>query len=231
MYGKHYLKYIPTEAILWPTRREEPLEQPRLETAMTKTEYEQIPDIIRETSNGYALITVADEMLANREVAVLGEVNARSAYAVCQQLRHLERADPSGEVTVFVDSPGGSVSAGLAICDVMRDIACPVRAVCMDTAASMGAIVFCSASRSEMYPHSKLLIHDPLIGANPGATALQLQEQSRSLMESREILCQILAEKAGLTLEEVYEMTSTDTWLSAGRAVELGFADGIVGRE
>ena len=111
------------------------------------------PCTMRETARGIALTSIYDEMLARRELSVTGQVTSEMAFDICQQLLQLEQADPSAQITLYVASPGGSVSAGLAIVDTMRTISCPVRTVCLDTAASMGAIIFVSGDRREMFPH------------------------------------------------------------------------------
>lgn len=185
------------------------------------------PHTMRETSRGISLTSIYDEMLARRELSVTGEVTQAMAFDVCQQLLQLEHTDPEAEVTLYVASPGGSVSAGLAIVDAMRTISCPVRTVCLDTAASMGAIIFVSGDRREMFPHAELMIHDPLV-QNAGGSALSVQETSRRLMGLRRTLSQILAERSGLSVKRVQTLTARDTFLTAERACELGFADAIV---
>ena len=185
------------------------------------------PRTMRETARGIALTSIYDEMLSRRELSVTGQVTSEMAFDICQQLLQLEHADAAAEITLYVASPGGSVSAGLAIVDTMRTISCPVRTVCLDTAASMGAIIFVSGDRREMFPHAELMIHDPLI-QNAGGSALSVQETSRRLMGLRRTLSQILADRSGLTVKRVQALTAKDTFLTAERAVELGFADAIV---
>ncbi|WP_308622527.1 ATP-dependent Clp protease proteolytic subunit [uncultured Enorma sp.] len=185
------------------------------------------PCTMRETARGIALTSIYDEMLARRELSVTGQVTSEMAFDICQQLLQLEQADPSAQITLYVASPGGSVSAGLAIVDTMRTISCPVRTVCLDTAASMGAIIFVSGDRREMFPHAELMIHDPLI-QNAGGSALSVQETSRRLMGLRRTLSQILADRSGLSVKRVQALTAKDTFLTAERAVELGFSDAIV---
>lgn len=185
------------------------------------------PCTMRETARGIALTSIYDEMLARRELSVTGQVTSEMAFDICQQLLQLEHADAAAEITLYVASPGGSVSAGLAIVDTMRTISCPVRTVCLDTAASMGAIIFVSGDRREMFPHAELMIHDPLI-QNAGGSALSVQETSRRLMGLRRTLSQILADRSGLSVKRVQSLTAKDTFLTAERACELGFADAIV---
>ena len=185
------------------------------------------PLTMRETAHGISLTSVYDEMLARRELSVLGTVDQHMAFDLCQQMLQLERLDPEEEITLFVASPGGLVSASLAIVDTMRSISCPVRTVCLDTAASMGAIIFVSGDRREMYPHAELMIHDPLM-QNAGGSALAVQEASRRLMGLRRTLAEILSERSKLSVKRVQSLTSKDTFLTAERAIELGFADAIV---
>lgn len=186
-----------------------------------------IPRVMRETAQGIQFTSVYDEMFARREVVLAGEITQPAAFDVCQQLLQLERCDPAAEITLFIASPGGSVTAGLAIVDAMRTITCPVRTVCLDTAASMGAIVFVSGDIRELFPHAELMIHDPLI-QSAGGSALAMQETSRRLMELRRTLVGILRERSGLPRQRVQRLTSKDTVLTAERAVELGFADAVI---
>ena len=185
------------------------------------------PRTMRETARGIALTSIYDEMLSRRELSVTGDVNSAMAFDVCQQLLQLEHEDPSAEITLYVSTPGGDVSAGLAIVDTMCTISCPVRTVCLDMAASMGAIIFVCGDRREMFPNAELMIHDPLI-QNAGGSALSVQETSRRLMGLRRTLSQILADRSGLSVKRVQSLTAKDTFLTAERAVELGFADAIV---
>ena len=185
------------------------------------------PRTMRETARGITLTSIYDEMLSRRELSVTGDVNSAMAFDVCQQLLQLEHEDPSAEITLYVSTPGGDVSAGLAIVDTMCTISCPVRTVCLDMAASMGAIIFVSGDRREMFPNAELMIHDPLI-QNVSGSALSVQETSRRLMGLRRTLSQILADRSGLSVKRVQSLTARDTFLTAERSCELGFADAIV---
>ena len=187
-----------------------------------------IPHILRESSRGIDAVSVYDEMLERRELVLLGEVEPSMAQLACQCVRHLERLDPAAPITVFVESPGGEVRAGLALFDVLRSVSCPVRTVCTSTAASMGAVIFMAGDERAMYPHAELMVHDPLIPQGAGGSALSVQETSRRLMSVRATLTKILAERSGLSLRRVQRLTGTDTYLSAEKALELGFATSIV---
>ena len=183
--------------------------------------------IIKETSQGYARIPIQDEMLSHREVELVGEVDAESVNALIRQLRWLQREDPEGEITLYINSPGGSVDSGMALYDVMQAISCPVRTVCVGLAASMAALLFVSGDRRDMLPHSRVMIHDPLI-TQTGGSALRLKAVSDDLMETRQIIANVIAEHSGKTMEEVLAKTATDSYFRAEEAVEFGLADNII---
>ena len=186
------------------------------------------PLTMRESARGVTLTSVYDEMLARRELSVVGDINSAMAHDLCQHIRLLEAADPAAPITIFIASPGGNVRAGLAIYDTMRLAACPIHTVCLELAASMGAIIFMGGDERRMAPHAELMIHDPLIPQGAGGSALALQETSRRLMQTRKALTYILSERSGLSTKRVQALTARDTYLSAERAVELGFAHSIL---
>ena len=179
------------------------------------------PLTMRESARGITLTSIYDEMLARRELSVMGNIETPMAHDLCQQIRLLDATDPSRPITIFVASTGGSVRSGLAIYDAMRLASCPIRTVCLEFAASMGAVIF-------MGGDDRLMIHDPLIPQGAGGSALALQETSRRLMQTRKTLTQILSDRSGLTPKRIQSLTAKDTYLSAERAVELGFAHEIL---
>ena len=183
--------------------------------------------IIKETSRGYDLIPIQDEMLSHREVELVGEVDAGTVNALVRELRYLQREDPDGEITLYINSPGGSVDSGLALYDVMQAVSCPIRTVCVGLAASMAALIFVSGNRRDMLPHSRLMIHDPLI-VQTGGSALRIKAVSDDLMETRKIVAEVIAQHAGKSLEEVLEKTATDSFFRAEEAVVYGLADNII---
>ncbi len=182
------------------------------------------PLTMRESARGITLTSIYDEMLARRELSVMGNIETPMAHDLCQQIRLLDATDPSRPITIFVASAGGSVRSGLAIYDAMRLASCPIRTVCLEFAASMGAVIFMGGDDRRMAPHAELMIHDPLIPQGAGGSALALQETSRRLMQTRKTLTQILSDRSGLTPKRIQSLTAKDTYLSAERAVELGFA-------
>ncbi len=182
--------------------------------------------IIRESSCGYHLIPIQDEMLSHREVELVGEVDADSANALIRQLRYLQREDPGAWVTLYINSPGGSVDSGMALYDVMQAVSCPIRTVCVGLAASMAALLFVSGAERGMLPHSRLMIHDPLI-VQTGGSALKLKAVSDDLMETRQIIARVIAEHSGKSMDEVLAKTASDSYFRAEEAIEFGLADQI----
>lgn len=185
------------------------------------------PRIMKETSSGMYYHYIRDEMLARRELELVGEVTAESVNSLISQVRYLAREEPGKEITLYINSPGGDVASGLALYDVMKAVDCPIRTVCVGTAASMGAVLFASGDSRDMLPHARVMIHDPLIPST-GGSALSLKAVSDGLLRSRETIGTLLARHTGRTLEEVYEKTAMDTYFYAEEAVEFGLADHII---
>lgn len=186
------------------------------------------PLILRETITGIHSYRIEDEMLRQREIQCVGPIDEAAADALCLQLRYLQHADPGKEITLYLNSPGGQVQSGLAIYDVMKAIACPIRTVCLGMAASMAALLFVAGDQRDMLPHSRVMIHDPLLSAQPGASALELKALSDNLMRIREITGHVIAEHTGKTLEEVFAATSHDSYFEAEEAVAFGLADRVI---
>ena len=185
--------------------------------------------ILRESSRGIDTYSPESMLLQERILFFTEEVNPPSANHLIEYLLFLDKDDPGQEITLCINSPGGDVVSGLAIYDTIRMLKSPVRTVCIGTAASMGAILFLAGNRREMLPHTKIMIHDPLIaGLVQPQMALQLRKQADQLMETRDVLGKIISEKSGLPLDKVYEMTAEDCFLTAEKAVELGLATDII---
>lgn len=190
--------------------------------------YLTTPCIIKETSEGTTRVPILDEMFQRREIQCTGEINRESVYSMILQLRYLQAQDPEKEITIYINSPGGSVADGLALIDTMAALRCPIRTVCMGTAASMAALIFVSGNERDIMPHARVMIHDPLISGGVGGSALKLDAIAKDLMRTREITAQILSDYTGHTLEEVYEKTANDTCFDAKEAMEWGLADHII---
>lgn len=186
------------------------------------------PCVVRETSEGTTRIPLADEMYQRREIQLTGEVNAESASAVILQLRHLQAQDANKEITIYINSNGGNVADGLALIDVMGAMRCPIKTVCMGTAASMAALIFTSGNERLITEHSRVMIHDPLLSGGVGGSALKVDAIAKDLMHTREVVAKILADCTGHSLEEVYAKTAQDTYFDAEEALTWGLADKII---
>ena len=193
---------------------------------MNETYY--TPCVVRETAEGLTRVPIQDLLLQRRSIELVGEVNSASVSSLALQLRYLQLEDPNAEIIVNINSPGGEVSSGLALYDMMNGLSCPIKTVCMGTAASMAALLFVAGSQREMLPHSRLMIHDPLIPGGVGGSALRLDSIAKDLMRTRAITAEIIASHSGHSIEEVYAKTATDSYFSAEEAVAWGLADRIV---
>lgn len=187
------------------------------------------PYIIKETTNGYSSYRIEDQMLAERKIICVGTINADSVNSMILQLMHLEAEDPTKEITIYINSPGGEVMSGLALYDVMNAVSCPIRTVCVGMAASMSAIIFAAGDRRAMLPHSKVMIHDPLTKGLSG-NALEIRQLSENLMKARQLVAEILSKHTGRTIEEILDKTSSDCYFSAEEAIDFGLADSIIER-
>ena len=185
------------------------------------------PAIIKETSEGMSRYSVHDAMFQRREIQCIGSVDADMVNSLIAQIRYLSAEDPKGEITMFINSPGGSVPDGMALLDVMAAIPCPIRTVCVGTAASMASLLFVCGDTRDMLEHSHLMIHDPLV-QNLSGSALKIDVASKNLLKTRETIGKIYAKVSGKTLDEIYALTCEDTLLDAEAALQFGFADRII---
>ena len=191
--------------------------------------YMQIsPRVIRETSQGVECVHLEDLMFQNRAFWLSGNIDSNTADTINSQLLHLAAEAPDKDVTIYINSPGGEVSSGLAIYDVMRAVPCKIRTVCVGTAASMAAVLFAAGDRREILQHSKIMIHDPLVSPGMAGSALEIQEKSSQLMRTRKILCGILVRHTGKSLNQIYRVSRKDTWFEAEKAVAFGLADAVI---
>lgn len=195
---------------------------------MSTLNYMDTPNIIKETSQGVSSYRIIDEMLSNREIQCVGEINSDSVYSIIMQLQYLQREDPTAEITMYINSPGGEVNSGLALYDVMQAISAPIRTVCVGMAASMASILFAAGDKREILPHAAVMIHDPLIQGGVGGSALKFKAISEDLMRTRSLIAEILAKHTGHALEEIYEKTANDTFFYGQDAVDYGLADLVI---
>lgn len=186
------------------------------------------PLVMQETSDGLRLYDIRDEMLAAREIEITGAIDAGSVSTAIRCLLHLQKEDQQLPITLYINSPGGEVQSGLALYDVMQAVSCPIHTVCLGMAASMAALLFIAGDKREMLPHSRVMIHDPLIGGGIGGSALSVKARADDLMRIRDIIAQVISQHTGMNLEEVFELTAKDTYFEAEEAIANGMADRII---
>ncbi len=188
------------------------------------------PHILSEHSHGISRHSLAEEAFGNFEVYCTGDINMESVNSLIQQLQYLNNQNPVKEITMYINSGGGSVQQGLALYDVMQALTNPIKTVCIGTAASMAAILFLAGTRRLLLDHSCVMIHDPLTGSPAGGSALSIKNLSDSIMKTREVLCGIIAKHSNKSIEEIYEKTSVDTFFYGQEAVDYDLADAVLSR-
>jgi ATP-dependent Clp protease protease subunit len=173
---------------------------------------------------------IQSKFLEERKIFLWGEVSDRSARDLTEKLLFLETSEPGKEITFYINSPGGSITAGMAIFDTMQLISSPIKVVVTGMAASMGSILLCGATKGKryLYPHSRVLIHQPLITGRMVAAAVDINIQAEEMEKLREELNGILAKTSGQDLEKIQLDTDRDFYLNAKEAIEYGLADQIV---
>ena len=165
---------------------------------------------------------------ARCEIEITGAIDAGSVSTAIRCLLHLQKEDQQLPITLYINSPGGEVQSGLALYDVMQAVSCPIHTVCLGMAASMAALLFIAGDQREMLPHSRVMIHDPLIGGGIGGSALSVKARADDLMRIRDITAQVISQHTGMNLEEVFELTAKDTYFEAEEAIANGMADRII---
>lgn len=170
------------------------------------------------------------KFLEQRKVFLWGEVSARSAQDLVEKFLYLEAADPGKPITFYIDSPGGSITSGMAIYDTMKLIASPITVVVTGMAASMASILLCAAPKGQrlVFPHARVLIHQPLITGRMIAPAVDINIQAKEMERLREELNGILAASSGQPLEKIVKDTDRDFYMTAQEAIDYGLADKIV---
>ena len=186
-----------------------------------------VPTVLEQTSRGERSYDIYSRLLKERIIFLSGEVTDDSASLIVAQMLFLESEDPSKDIQFYIDSPGGSVSAGLAIFDTMNYIKCDVATTCIGMAASMGAFLLAAGEKGKRYalPNAEVMIHQPLGGARGQATEIQIAAEH--ILKTRERLNRILAERTGKSVEEIAAATERDNFLSAQEALEFGLIDSI----
>ena len=172
---------------------------------------------------------IQETFLEQRKVFLWGEVSDKSARDVTEKLLYLEFKDPGKPITFYINTPGGSITAGMAIYDTMQLISSPIKVVVTGMAASMGSILLSGAEKGQrvLYPHSRVLIHQPLISGQMVAVAVDIHIQAKEMEKLRDELNAILANASGQPLEKIQKDTDRDFYMTAEEAIAYGLADAI----
>ena len=189
-----------------------------------------IPYVVERTSGGERSYDLYSRLLEDRIIFLSGEIDDALANTVVAQLIYLEGKDPNKDISLYINSPGGSVSAGLAIYDTMNYIKCDVSTICIGMAASMGAFLLSSGAKGKRYAlkNSEVMIHQPLGGAQGQASDIRIHAEH--ILRTKRKLNEILARNSGKTLQEIERDTDRDNFLSADEALAYGLIDRVYER-
>ncbi len=192
------------------------------------TQASLIPMVVEKTGNGERAYDIYSRLLKDRIIFVSGEIEDDMANAIVAQLLFLQAQDDKKDVSMYINSPGGSVTAGLAVLDTMKMIKCPVATYCVGQASSMGAILLAAGEKGKRHalPNARIMIHQPWGGAQGKASDIEIT--AREILRLKEILNQILADASGKTLEEVSADTDRDHFMSAAEAQKWGIVDKVL---
>ena len=187
-----------------------------------------VPMVVETSGRGERAYDIYSRLLKERVVFMVGEVNDQTANLVIAQLLFLESENPEKDISLYINSPGGSVSAGLAIYDTMQFIKPDVSTLCMGMAASMGAFLLAAGTKNKRFclPNSRVMIHQPLGGARGQASDIEIQ--AREILYLRERLNKILSDRTGQTIETIAKDTDRDNFMSAEQAKEYGIIDQVI---
>ena len=187
-----------------------------------------VPYVLEQTSRGERSYDIFSRLLNDRIIMLNEEVNNTTASIVIAQMLYLEGQDPDKDINFYINSPGGSVTAGMAIYDTMQYIKCDVSTICMGMAASMGAFLLSAGAKGKRYalPNSEIMIHQPLGGTQGQATEILIH--AKHIEKTRANLNKILAENTGKSLEEIERDTERDNFMSAQEALEYGLIDKVI---
>ena len=187
-----------------------------------------VPYVIEQTNRGERSYDIFSRLLSDRIIVLSDEVNDATASLVVAQMLFLEGQDPDKDISLYINSPGGSVTAGFAIYDTMQYIKCDVSTICMGMAASMGAFLLSSCAKGKRIalPNSTIMIHQPLGGAQGQATEIKIVADQ--ILKTREKLNQILAENTGKPIEQIAIDTERDNYLTAQEAMDYGLVDKVL---
>ena len=187
-----------------------------------------VPTVIEQSSQGERAYDIYSRLLKDRIIMVSGEVNDDMANAIIAQLLFLDAQDPEKDIYMYINSPGGSVSAGLAIYDTMNFVNADVQTIVMGMAASMASVLATAGAKGKRFalPNSEIMIHQPLGGAQCQSTEIQIAAEH--ILKTRKLINEILAEHSGQDIETIDRDTERDNFMTAQQAVDYGLIDGIM---
>lgn len=186
-----------------------------------------IPMVIEQTNRGERSYDIYSRLLEDRIIFLDGEINDQTAHLIIAQLIYLEGKDPDKDIMMYINSPGGSVVAGMAIYDTMNYIKCDVSTICVGLAASMAAVLLSSGAKGKRYalPNSEVMIHQPLGGFQGQASDVKIHAEH--MMKTKKVLNKILSENTGVSIETIEKDTDRDNFMSADEAKKYGLIDKI----
>ena len=192
-----------------------------------------VPYVIEQTGKGERSYDIFSRLLKDRIIFLGEDVNPTSASLIIAQLLFLESEDPDKEISLYINSPGGSITDGMGIVDTMNYIKCPVSTICVGLAASFGAVLLANGEKGRRFatPNSEILIHQPLIGGQGGGISGQATEikiHADHMIRTREKLNKLLSDKTGQSIETIERDTERDHYMTAQEALEYGLIDGIM---
>ena len=189
-----------------------------------------IPTVIEQSGRGERAFDIYSRLLKERIIFLVGTVNDHTSNLVVAQLLFLESENPDKDIYFYINSPGGSVTAGMSIYDTMKFIKPDVQTLCLGQAASMGAFLLSAGTKGKRFalPNSRVMIHQPLISGGLGGQASDIEIHARELLKLKEKLNQMLAEHTGKSLEQIERDTDRDNFMSAQEAADYGLIDKVI---
>ena len=189
-----------------------------------------VPYVVEQTSRGERSYDIYSRLLNDRIIMLSDQVNDATASVVVAQLLYLDSQDSEKDISLYINSPGGSVTAGMAIYDTMNYIKCDVSTICIGMAASMGAFLLSSGAKGKRIalPNSEIMIHQPLIGGGLGGQQTDIMIHAKNLERTRDRLEEIIASNTGKSVEEIHAACERDNYMTAQEALEFGLIDKVI---
>jgi len=192
-----------------------------------------IPFVIEKTGRGERAYDIYSRLLKDRVVFLGGPIEDESANVLIAQMLFLSNEDHSADIHFYINSPGGSVSAGMAVYDTMQFLRCPVATYCVGLSASMGAVLLCGGAKGKRFalPNARILLHQPLIGGVLQGAATDLSIEAQEILRLREILYGVISKHSGTAIEKIRRDCDRNLWLSPTEALEYGLVDKVLERQ